>query len=261
MKRLPKFLVLLCLWPGILLAEEGSLLIEILGGVGRASGPAAERIQTTDSTYYLLQDYLETTNEDIRTVQLYQYSKGYEPEIVSSSQRLSFMGQPSRYLELGVSLQISNFKAENLYPRYLSPSFPAPLNYLLPQYADGPFRALARTDLAAAVFLYNLREHQSLSPSFFLSADIRLVLPIGPLAFYVTGSLPLSDDSGNGRSAFAGGMRITVIPGLMLYGEVHRSYAQVNWTDRNSQSYSDIVYDTGFRVGIGIGGEDAFSEH
>ncbi|MCB1168925.1 MAG: hypothetical protein KDK25_01250 [Leptospiraceae bacterium] len=239
---------------GALRAEESAILIEILGGVGQGSGPAVEQYNSSDYQFYLLDDYFNTTNPEIQQIQIYQYLQGFEPEVSTSSQRFSIMGQPGDYLELGTSLQISNFKAKNLYPRYLSPPLPQPIPFYSPSWNQSPFRELARTDLNSALYLYSLRDEQNLDPAFFLSLDIRLVLPMGPAALYVTGSLPVGEDSGNGRAAFALGFRLKVAPALSLYAEAHRGYMKVNWDDRNSRSISDIAYDTGMRFGIGIGG-------
>lgn len=247
-------LVALVTFSPSLAAEDGPVIIEILGGVGEGSGPAVDRIESTDHTYFLLEDYLNTTNEDIRNVQLFQQLRGFEPKVKTSSQRFSIMVQGSEYIEIGSSLQMSNFKAANLYPRYLKPLFPQPLPFYSPSWNESPFRELARTDLNSALYLYNLRQEQYLEPSFFLSFDLRLVLPMGPAAVYLTGSLPLGENSGNGRSAFALGFRLRIMPGLSLYAEGHRSYSSVSWTDQYGSNFTDIAYDTGVRFGIGVGG-------
>ncbi len=253
--KLSGALALALLFPLALRAEDGAVIIEILGGVGTGSGPAVERIESTDHTIFLLEDYLNTTDEEIRRVQIFQNFRGFDPDIKTSSQRFSIMVQGNGFFELGTSLQMSNFKATNLYPRYLKPLFPQPLPFYTPSWNESPFRALATTDLNSALYLYNLRQEQYLDPSFFLSIDLRVLLPLGPAAVYLTGSLPLGDNSGNGRSAFALGMRLNVLPGLALYAEGHRSYSSVSWTDQYGSNFTDIAYDTGVRFGIGIGGE------
>ncbi|HBS06511.1 MAG TPA: hypothetical protein DEA96_16195 [Leptospiraceae bacterium] len=246
--------LLALLGPANLLAEDDLVIIEILGGVGTGSGPAVDRIESTDHTYFLLEDYLNTSDEEIRKIQLFQNLRGFDPEIKTSSQRFSFMVQGSPFFEMGTSLQMSNFKATNLYPRYLKPLFPSPIPFYSPSWNEGPFRQLARTDYNSALYLYNLRQEEYLEPSFFLSLDLRVVLPLGPAAIYLTGSLPLGENSGNGRSAFALGFRMRVLPGLALYAEGHRSYSSVVWADQYGRNFTDIAYDTGVRFGIGIGG-------
>ncbi len=248
-------LITLLALPSWLRAEPG-VIIEILGGSGEATGPAVELFQDSGYQYYLLEDYLQTTDPEIQQVQLYQYWRGFEPRITTTSQRFGIMVTDGEFIEIGSSVQASQFKARNLYPRSLSPLVATPIPFYSPSWIQSPIRDLARTDLNSALYLYNLREEQSLDSASFLSADIRLVLPLGPADLYVTGSLPLSEDAGNSRLAFAGGFRIKIVSGLRLYVEAHRTYARVSWRDRLGDTYSDLVYDNGVRFGVGVGAFD-----
>lgn len=239
-----------------LLQAEGGVIVEILGGTGEATGPAVELFQDSGYQYYLLEDYLQTTDPAIQQVQLLQYFRGFDPRITSTSQRFAFMVTGGDFIEIGSSVQASQFKAKNLYPRSLSPLVATPVPFYSPSWIQNPIRDLARTDLNSALYLYNLREEQSLDSASFLAADIRLLLPLGPADVYVTGSLPLSEDAGNSRVAFAAGFRIKIISGFRLYAEAHRTYARVSWKDRLGDSYSDLVYDNGVRFGFGVGAFD-----
>ena len=63
-------LITLLALPSWLRAEPG-VIIEILGGSGEATGPAVELFQDSGYQYYLLEDYLQTTDPEIQQVQLY----------------------------------------------------------------------------------------------------------------------------------------------------------------------------------------------
>jgi hypothetical protein len=251
---LPKYLVaaLFAIWFSPLAISADSVRFEVLGGAGEGTGPALRELAENDYGLYLLSDFENTTDPRIREIQLYQFFRGYEPQIKSTSWRMSIMYGAGDFIELGTSVQSGTFQAENLYPDDLTPLVPFYASSSFASFPTNPLQELARTDATAALFLYDQRGTRSFSPAYFFSADIRLVLPMGPFALYVTGSLPFTRDSGNGRSAFAGGFRVDIPIGLSLYLEGHRSYSQISLNQSDGRSYSAVVHDTGARFGFAV---------